>query len=591
MKNTALQTFIISIFFAILLSSLFWSSRDVDSRIFYLRDYSIICALGLSIFLFIIHIYNKSYIEVQVSDLLILFVTVLFVSKIQTFNLENETGMKAIGFYLFFLAVRNSHFRSKEQNTLSILFILFFFILSLTSLYYGIRYFVQFDTFLPLNYNLDNSGVLGNYLALGFPIVFNGISLFKNNKQTYLYYFAIATCLLILLTLFLTFARAAWLAVLISSAIIIIKTPQYKSYFKGYFSLFSKYSKFIVFFFPILLCCFKYNSMIGRVFINKISLLTIADNVWTGYGINNFSSAYHLHQATYFNQNKEIGTKEWFVADSLRMAYNEYLQIFIEMGILGFMIFFCIIALFIRNFIQKEKIDGAYIGFFASLMSVLICGLFSYPFQETPICLLFILLTAIIAPENDKTIFTLNISFSRLVALFLIGVSINATIILFKIFDYKKQWLDTARISMNGIFEEKKYADLYVHLNTNSRFLYNYGCELSKEGQYKQSIEVLDKAMEMVIDEKNLCFQAENYYQTGDWQKAEEAYILACNMVPSRLFPKYYLLDFYTKTHNNNKAIETADKIVIMPEKISNEQSRLIKLTTKTILDSLQSGY
>ena len=37
-----------------------------------------------------------------------------------------------------------------------------------------------------------------------------------------------------------------------------------------------------------------------------------------------------------------------------------------------------------------------------------------------------------------------------------------------------------------------------------------------------------------VIDEKLLCFQAENYYQTKQFDKAEAAYKLACNIVPSR---------------------------------------------------------
>jgi O-antigen polymerase len=94
-----------------------------------------------------------------------------------------------------------------------------------------------------------------------------------------------------------------------------------------------------------------------------------------------------------------------------------------------------------------------------------------------------------------------------------------------------------------------------------------------------------------VIDEKLLCFQAENYFQTKQYQKAEETYEIACNIVPSRFFPKYYLMNFYIKTNNSVKSIEVANKIIQMPEKISNDQSQLIKLSAKLIIDSLTNSH
>ena len=110
---------------------------------------------------------------------------------------------------------------------------------------------------------------------------------------------------------------------------------------------------------------------------------------------------------------------------------------------------------------------------------------------------------------------------------------------------------------------------------------------MSKAGRYSESIKVIDEAIKKTVDEKLLCFQAENYYQINRFVDAEQAYFSACNMVPSRFFPKYFLMVFYINTRSNQKAIDIGKKILEMPEKKRDNQSIQIKLSTEFLIDSL----
>ena len=93
--------------------------------------------------------------------------------------------------------------------------------------------------------------------------------------------------------------------------------------------------------------------------------------------------------------------------------------------------------------------------------------------------------------------------------------------------------------------------------------------------------------MQHTIDEKLLCFQAENYYQLKRFLEAENLYLQACNLVPSRFFPKYFLMLFYINTNDDKKAISMGKEIIEMREKKRNNASIQIKQSTRFLIDSL----
>jgi hypothetical protein len=154
--------------------------------------------------------------------------------------------------------------------------------------------------------------------------------------------------------------------------------------------------------------------------------------------------------------------------------------------------------------------------------------------------------------------------------------------------NHKIQWQQAAYDAARGHLNFKAYDKLYPHLRHNGQFLFNYGGELAKAGYYKESSNLLDEAMLKVIDEKILCFQAENYTRLGAYERAEVCYLTACNIVPSRFYPKFFLFEFYEKIGKKNEAEKIGRTILEMPVKIPHEQVDIIREQVRISLDEMK---
>lgn len=584
------NTLFVLIVISIMCSSILWYNSLVDEKFHYFRDYSLLIGSLLSIFLLFNNIKLNSVFQLSTLDLLLFALILYTISHIERFTFNDEILLKTILYLMFFIAVKS--YKNMDKITLPFSIILIFFYWLLSS--FGLIEFISNNANFGkgVAYNFSNSGVMGNYLALGYPIILNQYFLCSTKQEGIKKYILLYLLIQTVIVVILTAARASWVAVIVSSSL--VSFMHYKPKF-DYKKIALGLSSIVFLVLIPIFTNFKMASVLGRLLIYKVSWYVLLDNFFIGYGVGNFASVYNTYQANYFSKIDVFNASEWHIAraaDSMRLACNEYLQAFIELGFVGFLLIFCIIVLFLYQFYaHKSREIDTHTGFFASVIGVLVCAVFSYPFQETPICLLFILMAAIISQKTDKAVFTLKTKASITLYSLLIFLSIAVSISLFRIFEYKKTWQKAAIAANKGQFENSQYIALYTVLNTNSSFLYNYGCELSKAGQYEKSIKILDETMKKVIDEKLLCFQGENYYQTKQWDKAETAYIFACNIVPSRFFPKYYLMEFYLKTGNNLEAKQVGQKIVAMPEKIPSIESRQIKSRAKYLVDSLKSVY
>lgn len=87
----------------------------------------------------------------------------------------------------------------------------------------------------------------------------------------------------------------------------------------------------------------KENSAMGRLLVWKVSTEIIAENLWAGIGFDNFKSCYMNKQADFFRSNP--GAPESMVASDTCYAFNEYLQSFVEIGLIGFMLMLGILVL------------------------------------------------------------------------------------------------------------------------------------------------------------------------------------------------------------------------------------------------------
>lgn len=91
----------------------------------------------------------------------------------------------------------------------------------------------------------------------------------------------------------------------------------------------------------------KYNSACGRLLIQKVCALNLKHVPIMGYGLNSFSRVYPLLQEKYYREGN-MTEQENRLAGDVRYAFNEFVQIFFEFGILGIMVVFLFLFFIIK---------------------------------------------------------------------------------------------------------------------------------------------------------------------------------------------------------------------------------------------------
>jgi hypothetical protein len=158
-------------------------------------------------------------------------------------------------------------------------------------------------------------------------------------------------------------SRASWLAALGGSVFVGImyfvsvsgkKAFMFHSYFQKYRRKIIALSVVVVILLAISmtgLFLLKKDSASGRAFTWKIALQTIAKHPF-GVGLGNFAGSYGDVQAEYFASGAG-SEREEYIAGGVEYAFNEYLQICIETGIIPFLVFLTfviyVLVLGVRN--------------------------------------------------------------------------------------------------------------------------------------------------------------------------------------------------------------------------------------------------
>ncbi len=86
----------------------------------------------------------------------------------------------------------------------------------------------------------------------------------------------------------------------------------------------------------------------------------------------------------------------------------------------------------------------------------------------------------------------------------------------------------------------------------------------------------------MVYQQLGMC-----YYETKKNEYAEKAYLTAVYMAPNRFSTRFNLLNFYTNTGQQTKALIASKAIMTLPVKLGSPQ---IKKETKKIMHNLETG-
>lgn len=382
-------------------------------------------------------------------------------------------------------------------------------------------------------------------------------------------------------------SRSAWIAGTIGCGIVLARHYELVTVLRQYYH--AHRQRFLVYGTILLLLAgtagtgmyiMKKNSADGRLLMWKVSLTAINKHPWVGVGAGFFSGAYGQAQAEYFAGGKGTPQEE-LVSGSPEYGFNEYLQIGVEHGMIGLILFLGITGSALWRLARSRQEGSNAIA--GSVTAILVFALFSYPFQVVPLCVIVIILLAMAGTEEkkkeDPASPNLKIWMTRAFALSLLGLT------LWVIRDKKEQkkayieWAQEKTYFNMNIFEETvdHYGNLYPRLKEEAVFLFEYGQCLSKTGQYEESNRILKEGILRSADPMFYNIIGKNYQALQQYTEAEKMFRQAHWMVPHRLYPYYLMAKMYFENGQTDKGIEIARKLIAKEPKVMSDAVKEMK--------------
>ncbi len=319
---------------------------------------------------------------------------------------------------------------------------------------------------------------------------------------------------------------------------------------------------------------YKQGSSNGRLVIWNISWNGALNKPIFGHGLNSFKNYYGKYQIDYYAKEKNNNASFW--ADKVIYAYNDYLQIFFELGIIGIAVIGALLFLLLRKLNIKEfkhkfsEGNTFELSIAISLITVLVSGLVSYPLENQSHLLFLVILIALI-----NNTFPPQLKFSVPVALKIASVLFGTFSLIYlsywgynRLKGYEETHLAEELYNGDHLDESSyQYNLAYKNLDDYPDLLTEYGKVLNRQNNYAKSLAMLDLANQKTTDEFCLIGIGDDYAAMKNYNMAEKYYMQAIHYIPNRMYPKYVLFEFYKKNGNINEASNYAKQILTMPVK------------------------
>lgn len=450
------------------------------------------------------------------------------------------------------------------------------------------------NVFFQFGGSLGNPGAYSGYLSVIFPIVLSVYLTCRRNRKCENVQYLLLACLIFILALIvLSRSRGAWLACLIGCIFVI---EHYFGVLKSIRKHFSRTQRLIL---SVLLGAgllggafflykFKADSADGRLLVWKVALQAPRENIFFGDGCGSFEANYCRWQRDYFASGE--GTeREKFLADYVTCAYNEFLQVFIDHGIVGMLLFFGVILLALLQ--KNSHRSHIFIGAKASLLGFLILCCVSYPLHIPLLYLHLIIVLALLLTKKDAECSHVTKGINHVISLSLILMAIFFAVMglrqLYGIRLLEKGLGNMALGELQDAIEQ--YQKGFSIMSNNGLYLFFYASTLSMDDKPNMSNEMLKRAEQKSSDPNIYIMMGENYKKVGNLIAAREAYQKAVNTIPSRLYPRSLIVHLLMDMGCKTEAYKLANEILQMKEKVPTTAGKEIKGEMRLIVNRLSN--
>jgi len=324
----------------------------------------------------------------------------------------------------------------------------------------------------------------------------------------------------------------------------------------------------------------KKDSADGRLLIWKISLTLLPS--FQGQGLGTFPAKYGEAQANYFCS-AERPDRELYLADCIEYAFNEYLQIWIELGIIPFLLFLVLIYQIFYTAIKRRYFSGL-----SLLMPLLIFAFVSYPFSILPILIIAVMYLSLCSAVDKNNNETKKRFWNNTAFILIISFGIVSACIFNRYPTYQayKQWKTLTRQYEFRRFQETVDGGVSIepYLNDQVKFMMIYSQALYHVREYEKSNRVADQAIKYSCEYSLYLIKGRNYQNLGEYQLAEQNFIKASHIVPNRIYPHYHLAKLYTQMEDFVRAQEQAQIVINKPAKVESNTIKAMRKEMKDIL-------
>ncbi|MDD2953837.1 MAG: O-antigen ligase family protein [Parabacteroides sp.] len=440
-----------------------------------------------------------------------------------------------------------------------------------------------------------NPGPYSGYLAVTLPVAL-GI-LLRQSKQNISCYFSAVCVLSIIVVLPAGMSRSAWIAATGSCLWVYamyrmdwkqikVKVRQHKKlYIIG-----SILGCVLLFGGSTYVYTLKKDSADGRLLMWKITAKAIQKQPITGTGLGGFPAAYAETQAEYMASGKATEQEKW-IAGCPEYAFNEYLQIGLEQGLVGLALFTAWLGLLFYKGIKNKRYACC-----GGLMSLAIFAFSSYPLQLPEFWVVLIFLGVMsVTPDKDKISENPAESNGRGWGkrIFLMGIAILGIGLFWMQKDYYRayqKWNKAQMLYKNKAYEAalEVYEPLYPLLRHKPDFLFEAAQCLSKTGQYEKANEYLERAVLLSADPMLYYVMAKNEQLLGEYRQAEKHLSHAINILPERIYPYYLLVNLYAEPsyYQPTKLKMAIDSVLIKKPKVESSAIKEMKEKARNMLNN-----
>jgi len=297
----------------------------------------------------------------------------------------------------------------------------------------------------------------------------------------------------------------------------------------------------------------------GRLLIWKVTSTMIARHPLSGIGAGNFAGDYGRYQAGYF-QTHDASLDEQMLSGDVLEAFDCPLQILAEYGCIGFLCWTLLIVSVLRP--RPPFRPENLIGHTACLLALGISSLGSNPFHCLPVLVIAVCHAAAYLGKAPAPRVAVKPWAAALGALLLLFTAYTALT--------DVTWSAAADSAATAGFSKAApaYRALYPLKRWDWRYLFNYGAEAALGGQTGLSAALLERAKIFGSTADLYLFLGDDYMAMGDYELARLNYTTAMYMIPSRLLPRYKLVQLYDKWGRGDEARRLIDESLQRPVKV-----------------------